>query len=224
MKNWYVIIKGREDWSWKSLIKGKYVAESKKDVRKIVEDEIGKGKIPMRISGKDVKPESVIIAIYELKDDGQWSFLNKMFEEAECKTCGIKYKPVDVFNIFGHTYQDFCSYDCKEKDRKLNFKYEDFNVAIPVVYKITQISTGKVYVGQTKRSFTLRWWEHVKSADDNKFHLELKNSDLEDWTFQVIEKIENIEDLNDRESYWIKHYNSIESGFNTMKVKNKLEG
>ena len=91
-----------------------------------------------------------------------------------------------------------------------------------MIYKITNKHNGLCYIGQTIRSFTLRWWEHIVRPSNCKFHSALKDSKISDWIFEVVEVIPsgNKEKLDERESYWIRHYNSINNGFNTVKVGN----
>ncbi len=223
MKNWYCIIQGRDDdnFYWKQIIKDIIQAETKKEARLIVESDYLTS-LPMRIKQSDLNHGSFLLSLYEIPEYGQYSFLNEMFKITECKYCGLEYRPVDMFNIKGSSYAEYCSYDCKDKDRENNFKYENFNVAIPVIYKITQVSTGKIYIGKTIRSFTLRWWEHIKSKEDDKFHTAVKESPIEDFIFQVIETVDTEKhDILERENYWIDFYNSTEKGFNTISGNNK---
>ncbi len=94
-------------------------------------------------------------------------------------------------------------------------RFEGLNEATPAVYKVYNTKTEMYYIGQTSRKFTDRWWEHVKSVDNCKFHKALKESDLTDWEFSIVEFVDKVKDLVPRENHWIKEFNSIENGYNT---------
>lgn len=222
MKKWYCIIQGRDDdnFFWKQIIKDIVHADTKKEARNAVFENYLID-LPMRIKRSDIEIGKYLLSIYEIPETGNYSFINGFFEIRKCEECGKEFRIVDLFNITGFQYGDFCSSDCKEKNIRDNFQYSDFNVSAPVIYKITQISTGKVYIGQTVRSFTLRWWEHIKSTDGDKFHLALKENPIEDFTFQVIEKLKDKSDLDKRERYWINYYKSVSNGFNSVGENNE---
>jgi hypothetical protein len=217
MKEWYCIIKAADEFGWYTLIKDKIFAETKKEARKKIESEY-KIKMPMRLPTKEITPSSLLLSLYEMDDKGNYSFINKMFESNNCLQCNISFKMVDSYNLTGRSYGAFCSDDCKYKHYLENRKFDlnDWDSSLPVIYKITQISTGKIYIGQTIRSFTLRWWEHIKSLDDIKFHNALRNSDITDWIFQVIETLDSKDNLNEKERFWINNYDSISKGFNSI--------
>lgn len=86
------------------------------------------------------------------------------------------------------------------------------------IYKIINIINNKVYIGQTKQSIEQRFCQHKSHARNNRNNHKLGNAIRKygDENF-IIEKIEecNYNDLNDRERYWIKKYNSIENGYNS---------
>ena len=78
------------------------------------------------------------------------------------------------------------------------------------IYKITSPS-GKIYIGQSKHCF-YRWKYHYSKLHCKR-QRHLYNSLLKygfnKHQFEIIEKC-NIEQLNDREIYWIKYYNSAD--------------
>lgn len=79
------------------------------------------------------------------------------------------------------------------------------------IYKITDKISGKSYIGQSIHIFT-RWSEHARHIREgrgiNGIPLELKN-----LTFEILELC-STEELDDREIYWIKYYDSYNNGFN----------
>ncbi len=67
-----------------------------------------------------------------------------------------------------------------------------------------------VYVGQTTQYSTFRWYQHFKRPySGSKFHNAILEHDLSDWTFQVIEII------NDKNGILIS--NSADELYSAMK-------
>jgi hypothetical protein len=83
-----------------------------------------------------------------------------------------------------------------------------------IIYKITSPS-GKVYVGQTVRSFEKRMQEHrdVKSKCSAVRNAIDKYGD--EMNYELIEENVPQEQLDEREIYWINHFNSLApNGYN----------
>lgn len=78
------------------------------------------------------------------------------------------------------------------------------------IYKITQKSTGKVYIGQSL-NVTKRIEQHLNDSTDD-WHKIMQNN-LKDWSIEFIETCEP-DELNNREQYWIHYYDSYNKGFN----------
>lgn len=235
MKDWYCILQGRSsirDFGWEQIYKTFVKAETKKEAVDAFHNTIEfKEKIPQRILSKNIKEDSLLLYVYEV---GENHFTRDFLEERQCCICGSTYKLIDKFNEFGfYSVYECCKPSCDfmEKERRREAycsDVENFYATYPVIYKIENIKTGKVYIGQTIRSFTLRWWEHIKSCANDKFHEAFDKSDITDWNFSVIEVInileENIDSngksmkevLTERERYWINHYNSKEDGYNSL--------
>ena len=84
------------------------------------------------------------------------------------------------------------------------------------IYKITNLTNGKIYVGQSQNVF-LRRAQHFTALKNNSH----ENSQMQqDWNkdsrgfrFDVIEFCP-LKDLNAREKYWIEKLNTIECGYN----------
>lgn len=85
------------------------------------------------------------------------------------------------------------------------------------VYKFENTINGKVYIGQSVQAEE-RYRQHVRAIDnykiDTKFYRALRKYGIEKFEFKIIE-VCNVEDLNEREMYWIKFFNSRENGYNT---------
>lgn len=227
MKKWYCILQGRtcsKDYGdhWTQIYKTFVIAEDKKGAIAAFHEHVNVEKIPLAVRKKVLNPDSLLLHVYEIKEG---HFTEEFTYERTCIICGKTYQLIDKFNEFG-SYGTYtcCSEECDgiERSRRVGpiETFDDFLSAMPVIYKITHTPTGKVYIGKTIRAFTLRWWEHIKSTGaTDKFHTEIHNTPLTDWTFQVIEvlpKNTTNESILSRERDWIKHYNAIELGFNTI--------
>jgi len=117
--------------------------------------------------------------------------------------------------------------DCYERWKKeIAFKDVDLpddlnyiNVdSLNYIYKITEKSSGKCYIGKTRNAPFFRWWNHLKHSS-SPFGIYLQTTKLSDWTFEVLEELPaNISDseiFKIESSYMIK-YNSIEKGYNSV--------
>jgi hypothetical protein len=91
------------------------------------------------------------------------------------------------------------------------------------IYKITEKLTNKCYIGKTKNAPFFRWWNHLTHSC-NPFGLYFRNqTKLSDWTFEVLEILPS--DTLDSEvfkveSNYIKKFDSINNGFNSL-ISNK---
>ena len=83
-----------------------------------------------------------------------------------------------------------------------------------IIYKITNKSNGKIYIGQTVGTLQARWKKHIRSKDDSKFHRAIRKYGADKFTVEQIDVACSIEELNEKEKYWISYYNSIQSGYN----------
>ena len=85
------------------------------------------------------------------------------------------------------------------------------------IYKITEIETGKCYIGQAV-DIAERWSQHIKrglGADTptkNKLYPALKKIGPENFTFEIIEECPR-EQLNTREDYWQDFYDAKTFGY-----------
>lgn len=85
------------------------------------------------------------------------------------------------------------------------------------IYKITNTINNKCYIGQS-RDIEARWTKHLSvyrcaSTPECELYRAFKKYDIEAFKFEVIEECQ-IEELNDREIYWIEYYDSFNSGYN----------
>ena len=82
-----------------------------------------------------------------------------------------------------------------------------------IIYKVTNLVNQKVYIGQSINSLEQRKAEHYKDAKRTDrptvyFHNALLKYDWKYFKWEVIEEVDNINALNEREIYWISFYNS----------------
>ena len=85
-----------------------------------------------------------------------------------------------------------------------------------VIYKITNLLSGKSYIGQTV-NFEQRKKDHLKAKDNYSIHKALRKYGKENFSWELLE--ENVPQnlLNEREIYWIKYYNTYFNGYNETK-------
>ena len=83
------------------------------------------------------------------------------------------------------------------------------------IYKIYNDFNNKVYIGQTKKSIELRFKQHINSSKESNYclHKAMREIGIEHFFIEQIEECKE-SDLNEREEYWIKEYNSFYSGYN----------
>ena len=85
-----------------------------------------------------------------------------------------------------------------------------------IVYKVTNRINGKVYIGQTVQTLEQRWKQHCcKSSGCKALHLAIEKYGSENFTVEQIDVACDREELNQKEQYWIQHYNSLSpNGYN----------
>lgn len=212
-------------------------ADSKDAVKKILVDRypqfFADGKIFERETTNKAQFFYVIIkelSVSEIRDlnSGQWV----------CDNCGNvhenKYlsrpRPSYKFGetkIFCNSANDSCYTEYKHKlESNSSGLSDDFNYISKdskhYIYKITEKSTGKSYVGKTRNAPFFRWWNHLTHSK-SPFGLHLRTTCISEWNFTVLETLpaETTEsEVMLVESRYIKHYDTIANGFNKL-VSNK---
>lgn len=83
------------------------------------------------------------------------------------------------------------------------------------IYKITNDINNKVYIGKTEFNIQKRFQEHIKDSkskyENRPLYKAMHKYGAEHF---FIEEIEECDNLEEREIYWIKYYNSFENGYN----------
>ena len=85
------------------------------------------------------------------------------------------------------------------------------------IYKITDKTNNKYYIGQAKDVFA-RWRTHCdpKSTDKMEISRQIQNKGVNNFTFEVIEIVED-EKADEAEIKWIAYYDSFYNGYNRTK-------
>ena len=83
------------------------------------------------------------------------------------------------------------------------------------IYKITNLTNGKSYIGQSIH-IERRWIEHCLPSADSAIAKAIQKYGKEQFSFQVIEECSK-EQLNEKEEYYISYYNTVvPNGYNIM--------
>lgn len=86
------------------------------------------------------------------------------------------------------------------------------------IYKITNKESGLSYIGQAK-NIRERWRDHMKcglgidTPANNKLYQDMLKDGIDNFTFELIEKCPSNE-LDEKESFYIKLYQTKEYGYN----------
>ena len=81
------------------------------------------------------------------------------------------------------------------------------------IYKIQNKLNGKIYIGQSKHIYQ-RWKQHKSCQKPNAIlTIAFQKYGIDNFSFEIIEEC-NQKDLDEKEKYWIKYYNSYEDGYN----------
>jgi len=85
------------------------------------------------------------------------------------------------------------------------------------IYKITNMINNKCYIGQSV-NIKQRWKNHkTVNPKDHEYNYPLyqafRKYGINNFNFEVIEEC-SIDELNNKEEYWIKYYNSYNNGYN----------
>ena len=85
------------------------------------------------------------------------------------------------------------------------------------IYIIRNTINDKVYIGQTTQTINIRFTNHKmasRTGEDTKFYRAMRKYGENNFYPELLEEVE-VKDLNDRERYWIKYYDSYYNGYNS---------
>lgn len=82
------------------------------------------------------------------------------------------------------------------------------------IYKITNKLNGKAYVGQSN-DIERRFKEHQQKGESSRIPLDvaIQKYGKDNFTYEILEECQ-LNELNQKEKYWISTLNTIENGYN----------
>lgn len=84
-----------------------------------------------------------------------------------------------------------------------------------IIYKITNKINGKCYIGQTIQTLEQRWYKHLHDSRCPAIRDAIKKYGEDNFSVEVIDTAETIEELNEKEVYWISFFDSlVPNGYN----------
>lgn len=89
---------------------------------------------------------------------------------------------------------------------------------MPYIYKITNTTNGKVYIGKTLHTVEERWAEHRNDflkdrCSKRPLYSAMRKYGIDNFEIEAIEECEDTV-LSERERYWIEVYGSFKHGYN----------
>ena len=95
------------------------------------------------------------------------------------------------------------------------------------IYLITNLVNHKKYIGLTKNSIAERMAKHIQAAKSEEgflLHRAIRKYGKENFTIEEIDTAQTQEELNQKEQYWIRYYNSVKEGYNETDAISKCGG
>ena len=89
------------------------------------------------------------------------------------------------------------------------------------IYKITNKINGHAYIGYAK-DIEERWKEHIRASKNDTrqasklLYLAFNKYGIDNFNFEVIEQC-SLEQLQEREIYWIEYFDTFNNGYNMTK-------
>jgi len=90
-----------------------------------------------------------------------------------------------------------------------------------IIYKHTNIKTGKAYIGLTCRSLVIRWGEHKRKASsckyiNNHFHNALRKYGTNCWEHEIlVGSITSLDEAYMHEKFYVDKFNTFTNGYNS---------
>ena len=96
------------------------------------------------------------------------------------------------------------------------------------VYRAFNTKTGLQYIGITRGSVEMRWFEHCHSAlysskpSNAKFHRAIRKYGAEAFVVEAIDTADTGAELCAREAQLIRKMNTVQAGYNTVQPRDDL--
>lgn len=89
------------------------------------------------------------------------------------------------------------------------------------IYKITNKINGKIYIGQSNDIYR-RFYEHQTKGGTSRIPVDvaIQKYGKDKFSYEVLEEC-SIDELNQKETFWIKKLNAIENGYNCSEGGNQ---
>jgi len=89
-----------------------------------------------------------------------------------------------------------------------------------IIYKATNKTNGKIYIGQTTLSLEKRQRQHMRDASKHndmniKFWNALLKYGIERFEWEIVGKHNSLDELNEAEKFFIQKYDSFKNGYNS---------
>lgn len=97
-----------------------------------------------------------------------------------------------------------------------------------IIYKITNLVNGKIYIGQTRQSLRVRWNSHKSHSKKNTTVIAraIRKYGHENFSIEIIDTAINENELNEKEGKYIALYQACDRniGYNITPIENGKRG
>ena len=94
------------------------------------------------------------------------------------------------------------------------------------IYKATNKTNGKIYIGQTSMDYDLRLERHKirsKNGEGNKFHKALKHFGFDGFSWRKLYETGSKKEADEKEWNYIKKYKAVEEGYNSTRGRKLIK-
>lgn len=87
-----------------------------------------------------------------------------------------------------------------------------------IIYMAKNKVNNKIYIGQTIKTLEQRKAQHIATAlsgNGFRFHNAIRRYGIDNFVWSIVEEVNDINKLSEREIYWIRFYDSYNTGYNS---------